>query len=135
MRSGLKDTQIVERLDREHHIRVTRQAISAWRKRRGMNMQPQPPRAMPWDLRPEHRTLEPARAIRLYARRERGEKLPPEEQERLDRALANLDAVKDEPGFGGRRGVFHYERDTDEGWFIVPRRPGVDHGIVREPKA
>ncbi len=31
--------------------------------------------------------------------------------------------------------VVHYEADTDEGWFYVDRRPGVDLDIVREPDA
>lgn len=126
LRSGLKDTQIVARLRKDHDIAVTRQAISAWRKRRGMEMRPQSPRAMPWRLRPEHRQMEAARAIRLYARRERGEPIPPEEQARLDRTLAHLEEAD---------GVFHYDPDSfpDTGWVIVRRRPGVDHGIIREP--
>lgn len=30
--------------------------------------------------------------------------------------------------------VVHYEPDTEEGWFYVPRRPGVDQDIIRKPR-
>lgn len=125
MRSGKTDAEIVRLLVAQENISVTRQAISAWRKRKGMGMKAQPPRAMPWDLRPEHRAMEPARTIRNFARVQRGETLPAEEQQRLDRALAYLDSVG---------GVYHYDPSFEEGWFVVPRRPGVDDaGIVRVP--
>lgn len=125
MREGKTDTQIVQLLQQHpHFITVTRQAISAWRKRRGLQMRPQAPSAMPWRLRPEHRQMEPARVIRLRARLDRGETIPAEEQARLDKAVEYLDSVG---------GVFHYDPDTLEGWFVVPRRPGVDTGLVRVP--
>ena len=70
-REGKTDREMLDLLEDQLNISVTRQAISAWRKRRGMEMNSQPPQAMPWRLRPQHRAAEPARAIRLYARRER----------------------------------------------------------------
>lgn len=115
--------EIVRLLEEEDNIVVTRQAISAWKRRRGEEMNPQPESAMPWRLRPEHRQMEPARVIRLWARRQRGDDLRPEDEARLTKAVAHLEAVG---------GVFHYNPDTAQGWWITPRRPGIDTGIVRE---
>lgn len=123
-REGLTDAQIVRRLAEEEHVTVTRQAISAWRKRRGEDMRPQPPRAIPWDLRPEHRTMEAARAIRFYARVQRGETIPEEDRVRMQRVVDELHR---------RNAVLWYERDTVEGWFMVPRRPEDGDGIIRQP--
>lgn len=125
MRAGKTDAEIVRLLQKQENISVTRQAISAWRKRKGDDMRPQSPRAMPWRLRPEHRQLEPARVIRLYARRARGIELTPEDQARLDKAVAYLEE---------HNAVYHYEPTHPQGpWFAVPRREGVDTGITRNP--
>jgi len=124
MREGKTDGDIVRYLAEHEHITVTRQAISAWRKRRGDDMRPRPPKAMPWKLRPEHRQTEPARIIRNHARLERGDTIPEGDMDRYRRAIARLE----ETGT-----VFHYDPDTEQGWFLVPRRKGVDKGIVREP--
>lgn len=125
MREGRTDGQIVKHLQTHENIYVTRQAISAWRKRRGADMRPLSPKAVPWNLREEHRQTEPAKVIRWHARVERGEELSPADQVRYDRALEHLRA---------HDLVFHYEPDTEQGWFLVPRRPGVDTGIVRVPE-
>lgn len=123
---GKTDREILSLLAGEG-IYVTRQALSAWRTRRGAERRrPARPRVIPWHLRPEHRMTEPARAIRAYAQRERGEHLSSEVEERLERVLGHLRRVD---------GVFHYDPDTEEGWFVVKRREGVDLGIVREPDA
>lgn len=124
-RSGKTDPEILVWLAENENITVTRQAISAWRKRRGMNMRPASPQRMPWTLKPEHARQEPARAIRWYARREAQLPLAPRDAERLDRVIEHLNAV---------HGVFFYNPDTPQGWFIVERRDGVDKGIIREPR-
>ena len=124
MREGKTDGQIVRYLAEHEDITVTRQAISAWRKRRGDDMRPQAPKALPWTLRPEHRQLEPARVIRWHARVERGEELDPADRVRYDRAMKRL---QDD------RVVIHYDPDTPQGWFVLPRREGIDLGIIREP--
>lgn len=123
MRQGLTDGQIVRHLAENENIVVTRQAISAWRKRRGAEMKEQSPRAVPWDLRPEHRQMEPARVIRLFARRQRGEAISPEDEVRLDKALDYL----------GDEWVFGYEPSL--GFYRVAREPEDGDGIVRRPPA
>lgn len=123
MRSGKTDGEIVKHLRDQENIAVTRQAISAWRRRRGDQKRVMPPKAMPWKLREEHLQTEPARVIRWHARVERGEELTLPDRVRYERALKHL-----------RENdlVFHYDAETEQGWFLVPRRP-QDTGIVREP--
>lgn len=85
--------------------------------------------SLPWRVRGVHRTLEPARAIRTWVRRESGQDVPEVELRRLDHVLAFLAEHGDENG----PAVFDYDPSTEAGWLVVPRRPGVDEGIVREP--
>jgi hypothetical protein len=124
IREGKNDTQIRDYLREHESITVTRQAISAWRSRRGNPMRPMVEKAVPWVLRPEHVNSEPARAIRWYRRRELGLPIDDNETTRLNRVVAHLDHVA---------GVLHYEPSQPQGWVIAPRRPGIDLGIVRVP--
>jgi len=122
LRRGMTDTAVVDYLAEHENVHVTRQAISIWRKRKGLEMKRrQPPRALPFDQRPEHRTKEAPRVIRLYAKVQRGESISKEDQRRLDRALEAL----------GEDKVFYY--DEEDGWFLTSRTAG-DEGIVRLPR-
>ena len=62
--------------------------------------------------------------LRAAARRDDGRGNSPVIEAQLDlflRRLSELDAV------------VHYDPDTEEGFFRVPRRHGIDKGLVREP--
>lgn len=131
VRAGLSDGEVAAYLGEKENIYVTRQAIHAWRKR---NLDEAPRRhgrrvMLPWRVREEHRTLEPARAIRAFARRASGEDLPEAEASRLERVLGFLAEHGDVNG----PAVFDYDPGSERGWVVVSRRPGVDRGIVREP--
>lgn len=82
-----------------------------------------PGRALPWSpIRPEHRNLYAARILRAWHRRQSGEVSSAWWESKLDTCLETMD----------REGwVFDY--DPDEGFKRVPRRLGVDLGLVREP--
>lgn len=125
-REGKSDSQILAYLAEHENVHVTKQAISNWRKRRGIEKATFAKSSFPWTLRPEHRSLEPAKVIRWHARVQRGEPLTPSDRARYERALAHM-----------RAGdlVIHYDPSTERGWMLVPRRKGVDKGIVREPDA
>lgn len=124
--SGKTDTEIRNILESEDGIKVTRQAISAWRARRNVGSPPAEQLAsIPWKLRPEHLMSEPARAIRYRARLDAGLHVPPEDLARVQRVEQRLAEVG---------GVLTYDRNTPSGWAIVPRRQGVDKGIIREPE-
>lgn len=118
--AGLNDRQVAEHLFTHRGIKVTRQGVAAWRKRMGEEPRHQV-RATPWVLPAWAYASEPARAIRWHARREAGLPLSDRERERLERVETFLRERGD--------GVFHW----DDGWFVVPRRPGVDTGLYRVP--
>lgn len=126
VRDGKSDREILDYLEEHENIVATRQALSIRRKRRGDGMRPRVPPAVPWKLREEHAKTAPANAIRWYARREAGLPLSPEESIKLERMVAHLDL---------KGGVLHYEPELPGGWRIVPRRDGIDTGIVRNPDA
>lgn len=135
LRQGKSNAEIVRLLDEQHNIRVTRQAVSVWKKRAGLEMDGRyrQPRALPWRVKPEHRQLEPARAIRIQARLDRGQKVDPTELARLERAKEHLRRIAAEQGWQ-TGAVFHYEEDTPQGWFVVPRRPEGDGVLTRTPQ-
>ena len=81
--------------------------------------------AIPWHpVRPEHRSRYLVRMLRAAARRDRGEKSAPVIEAQLDNFLRQMDAMDC---------VVHYDPETEDGWFRVARRPGVDLGLVRDP--
>lgn len=121
LRAGKTHKEIVEALASEDHIFVTPQAISAWMRRNGVELDSRSRTGYPWRVAPEHRQMLPVRAIQWFNRREAGEEIPPGAARRLDSVLEKLRA---------HDAVFHYDPDTLEGWWTVPRRDG-DHPLYR----
>jgi len=80
---------------------------------------------VPWKLNPEHRHHNAARMLRTQARLDRGLTIGKTLAPQLERWKAGLAADGDS--------VVHYDPDTDEGFWRVARRPGVDRWWVREP--
>lgn len=80
---------------------------------------------VPWSpIRPEHRSRYLVRMLRAATRQQRGEKNAPILQAQLDNFLKQVE----EMDF-----VIHYDPDTEEGFFRVPRRKGIDKGLIRDP--
>lgn len=81
--------------------------------------------AIPWHpVLPEHRSRYLPRMLRAAARRARGEKSAAVIEAQLDKFLEQVDALDF---------VVHYDPETPDGWFRVPRRAGVDTGLIRDP--
>lgn len=83
-------------------------------------------RMLPWHMKPEHRNMSIPRSLRLAERIQRGETedMPDylrQTGEGFIRKLEELDAV------------IHYDPDVEPYWFRVPRRHGIDRGLIREP--
>lgn len=83
-------------------------------------------RRIPWKVRPEHSNLAIPRMLRLAERVRAGdtEGMPEylrQSAEGFMRTLHEMDAV------------IHYEPEASPWWFRVPRRHGIDNGLVREP--
>lgn len=130
LRQGKTDREIVEYLEQNQHITVTRNAIAAWRRRRGMDLKRNRySELLPWRVKMEHTNLFVPKVLRTEARLRAGEEVPP-------LYLGYLERFKDRlaQAFDGRGGVVHYDPDTEEGWWIVERRPGVDTDMIRNPE-
>lgn len=124
-KAGLSNKEIVERLRREDRIDVTGAAISMFRRRHDL------PRAraryadlLPWTVRPEHGNLFMAKMLRTEGQLRAGKELAEStaaQHAAWRRRLEEADAV------------VHYDGETAEGWWLVPRREGIDKDLIREP--
>lgn len=117
---------MVDQYKEKYGLSVTPAMFSNWRARLGLK-----PRVavrdetlIPWDVRLEHSWLSPMRMLRAEIRRRGGLELTPEQAARLDVWKGLLE---------GQDLVVHYSRDTEQGFFYVPRRDGVDDDIIRNP--
>ncbi len=121
---GLGPRAIVEHLREHEGIEVSPQAISTFRKRHtDVPAQHSTRRIVPWEIRPEHRSSRYRRAILAFHRRAQGRTLTGEERRNLDHVERTLRETGQ---------VITYQ--PDEGWTLVPARPGIDTGIIREPE-
>lgn len=89
---GLTHQQIADRIEQATGVRVSRSTISAALSRAGLSATGNRYRAeIPWRVKGEHLTQYPARMLRLLGRRNGGQDLPDDEQERLDAWLEALE--------------------------------------------
>jgi hypothetical protein len=80
---------------------------------------------IPWHVLEQHRWTYPVMMLRKLARRRADAELSPDDQHALDVWLANL--KKDDL-------VVHYDPETQEGFFYVSRRDGIDTDVIRKPE-
>ncbi|AFO10894.1 immunity repressor [Streptomyces phage phiELB20] len=78
---------------------------------------------IPWFVKEEHRWAYPLAMLRAEARRRAGKELTETDTSRL---ASWLDMLKDE------NAVVHYDPETDEGFFYIPRQP-EDDDIIHRP--
>lgn len=130
IRQGMTDREVAQYLEKHHNIKVTGNAITAWRHRRGEELRRgRHSDLLPWTVTAEHSGKYIPKMLRFEARRRNGETLAPRDLRRLEIFKEKLRAANE-----GRGGVVHYDPLTEEGWWIVERRPGVDDGMIRDPK-
>lgn len=79
---------------------------------------------VPWRLKPEHRHLHAARMLRAAARVDQGLDIGPS-------LVPQLESWKN--GLLEEDAVIHYIPDSEEGFWRVPRRHGIDKGWYRDP--
>jgi len=117
---------MVEEYERKYNITMTQSAFSNFRHRRGLGRRiTRNDDLIPWAVNVEHRWAYDLAMLRMEARRRNGAELNPEDAGRLASWRDRLDA--------GNL-VLHYDPDTEEGFWYVPRRPGVDLDLIREPE-
>ena len=83
-------------------------------------------RDIPWKIKTEHLHLSIPRSLRIAKRIQAGdtEGMPDYMRRQGEGFIRTLE----ETGT-----VIHYDPDVEPFFFRVPRRPGVDEGLVREP--
>ena len=79
---------------------------------------------IPWLLKPEHRHRHAARMLRTQARLDAGLTVGQSLRPQVDAWRVSLE---------GEDSVIHYDPDTEEGFWRVPRRDGIDAWWVRNP--
>ena len=124
LRSGWSQMQVV-RMYRDKGVDVTQSAISQAITTGRIKVDTgRSTGGVPWKLKLEHRHFNNARMLRTQARLDRGLPIGQTLAPQLNKWRAALIA---------ENSVIHYDPDTDEGFWHVPRRPGVDRWWVREP--
>lgn len=116
---------IINEYRRKYNLEITPSAIGNWRARLGLERRQQ--RALdliPWMIDGKHRYKHALAMLRAEGRRRAGAPLSDIQQKRLD---SWLEFLKEEDA------VVHYDPETEDGFFYVPRRPGVDTDLVRVP--
>lgn len=87
-----------------------------------------PPRTdlIPWSVRPEHRWAYPLTMLRVEGRRRAHG-----DDHLSERTLARLTTWRHRLAWHDL--VVHYDPDTPDGFSYLPRRPGVDLDLYRDP--
>lgn len=99
---------------------------SKWRQRHGIERRNvRDDKLIPWKVEEQHRYDWDILNLRKEARRRAGKPLPEGEDDVVDGWIRGLEADG---------AVIHYEPETEQGWFRVPRREGVDFDLIREPE-
>ncbi len=80
---------------------------------------------VPWHVREEHRWAYSVAMLRAEARRRAGKEVPHADLERLESFKKSLEE---------QSCVIHYDPSSKEGFIRVPRRPGIDNDLIREPR-
>ncbi len=125
LRAGLSQSDVV-RLYRERGVSVSQSAISQAISTGRIKVDTdRTTGSMPWKLKPEHRYRGPARMLRIQARLDNGHQIGKTLVHQVETWREGLALDRDS--------VIHYDPDTEEGFWRVPRRPGVDLRWFRDP--
>lgn len=115
---------MVAEYKRKYQLDTTPNMWAAFRRRRGLprrNMRDL--ELIPWRMRDEHMQAYPVIMLRAVARERAGKNLSDRERRRVKTWLA--DRERDDT-------VVHYDADTEQGFFYVPRGED-DRDLIHEP--
>ena len=123
---GLSYTEMADRWMKENDDVITPTAFSNLRIRLGLGprLATRDRDLIPWDVREQHLVLLPMRMFHAKTRRDRRLPVNPDQLQRL---------LEWEKLLKEQNLVVHYEPNTDQGFFYVPAREGIDNGLIREP--
>lgn len=110
---------------RKYNIETVPSMWGNFRRRRGLARRiARDDSLIPWAVNLEHRQMYPLAMLRLESRLRDNFELREVDRSRLDGWKDALVANK---------AVVHYDSETEQGFFYVPRESG-DAGLIREPK-
>lgn len=116
---------MIEEYKRKYNIETVPSMWGNFRRRRGLDRRiVRNDDLIPWFVQEKHRWSYPVQMLRSEARRREGKELRPDEADRLEGWLRGLERDNT---------VVHYDPDTEQGFFYVPREP-QDDDIIRRPK-
>jgi hypothetical protein len=117
---------IIDEYLRKYNIEITPSAIGNWRARLGLpRRQERDVDLIPWKVEERHGYKHALAMLRAEGRRRAGQPISVHSVARLESWLKFL---------AEENAVVHYDPDTEEGFFYVPRRPGIDTDIIRVPE-
>lgn len=99
---------------------VTRQAFTRACGRYGLTTYLHHDEWLPKDMRPEHTKLYDTEMIRRWSARKQGKRFDEVEEQRINAWLQNLTDAG---------AIMLYKRDTQMGWWPVPRQPTDDPNV------
>ncbi|WP_436739913.1 hypothetical protein [Streptomyces sp. BBFR102] len=109
---------------RKYNIDTVPSMWGNFRRRRGLDRRiVRDDELIPWFVKEEHRWAYPLAMLRAEARRRAGKELTETDTSRLGNWLEMLEE---------ENAVVHYDPDTDEGFFYIPREP-EDDDLIRRP--
>ncbi|WJN63440.1 immunity repressor [Streptomyces phage phiScoe56] len=118
---------MVEEYRRKYNIETVPSLWGNFRRRRGLQRRiTRNDELIPWQINPEHRWLYPVGMLRVEARR----------REKGEEALSELERTRLgawKQMLQDNNAVVHYDPDTEEGFFYVPRQAG-DKDLIHVPK-
>jgi|SRR5690606_26281058 len=119
--------EIIELYRKKYNIETSQSMWATFRRRRGLDTRlVRDDELIPWVVKREHRWRFAPTMLRAEARLRAGKSISDDDRVKLEAFKERL--VSDDR-------VVHYDPDTEQGWFYVPRRPGVDTDLVRVPDA
>lgn len=117
---------MVDEYKRKYNIETVPSLWGNFRRRRGLARRiNRDDELIPWFVKNEHRWSYPLAMLRVEGRVRAGMEIRPTDAERHATWRRRLDEMN---------AVVHYDPDTDEGFFYVPREKG-DTDIIRRPRA
>jgi len=116
---------IIEKYLEKYDLEIGNGTISNWRSQ--LELEKRAVRdvsLIPWAVNREHRYHHTLHMLRTVGRLRAGEPTPEARRKKAKAWLRNLEE---------QDAVVHYDPDTEEGWWLVPRRHGIDTDIIRKP--
>ncbi|USH44615.1 immunity repressor [Streptomyces phage BroPlease] len=122
---GWSYQEMTEEYQRKYNIEMKPSAWGNFRYRKGLDRRiARDDELIPWAVERKHRSLYPLMMLRLEGRRRAG---LPNDEEKTKRLESWKQMLEEE------NAVVHYDPDTVDGFFYVPREP-KDDDIIRKPE-